>query len=273
MINLEGWSRDMAANNEWGHVVEVKEITNAIKYPFGSTVHSWAKRLAPKQLGKKISGFLYTLFKVFYTKLEEYKGPNVPRKEYAYYYTITETLLADLDWLYKLKTNFTANSTNERFKINIDAEDIRVFKHDLHMLEVDFTANFKRLELANSRTLLYTKKREELELAKIRLEQAIKIIESDPFYKVYYNTKENSKTATINATRMNFATGSLPIMGNNPQKAAAAKKKADRNELVEKVKTTEKAIQQLERNYKRNRSSTNSRTIKGGTRKKKRTPK
>jgi len=272
MINLDTSSRVMAANNERGHVVEVKEITNEIKYPFGSTVHSWAKRLAPKQPGKRISGTLYKLFEVFFTEIEEYKGPNVPRKEYEYYYTITETLLVELDWLYKLKSNFTANSTNERFKINIDAEDIQVFKHDLRMLEVDFTANFKRLENINSRTHTYKNKKRELESAKIRLEQQIKQIESNPFYEVYYTKEGTPRNTTTNTTRMNYTVGALPIMGNARQKAAAATQHVNLTKAKEELETTRKNIQQLKSNYTRNISSIKSRTISGGTRKKKRTP-
>lgn len=254
-------------NKTWKHVVEVKEITNEIKYPFGSTVHSWAKRLALKQPGKHISGYLYTLFEVFFTELEEYKGPNVPRKEYEYYYTITETLLVELDWLYKLKSNFTSNSTNERFKINIDAEDIRVFTNDLHMLHVDFTANFKRLENNNSRTQIYENKKSELESSIIRLNLQIKQIESDPFYQVY--KEGNPKNTNTNATRINYAAGTFPIMGHTRQKAVAAKQKANLATAKHNLEITKKDLQQLESNYTRN----NPRTIKGGTRKKKRTPK
>jgi hypothetical protein len=247
-------------NNSWDHIVLDK-----IKYPFGFTVYSWAKRLAPKQTGKKISGHLKRMFDVFYTKLDQYEGPQDPRKEYEYYYSITEALLVELDWISKLKSSiFTnKNSANERFKINIDAEDIRVFQADLQLLKDDFRRehNYKASTI-----------RRDLETRKIRLQTRIKTLKSDPIYKTYY-TNNGMSRAPLHANRMNFGTGALPILGNAPLKASAARKKAELDELGKELIAAEKAMEQLISTYEHNRSRINSRSVRGGgTRKKKRTP-
>jgi hypothetical protein len=248
----------------------------AIKDLFQMKVSGWWDTLIKKNTRNNQKEYLRNTYFIPYTQT------LIGASNYDMYMKLSNELIDHLNGLVDYRSRRSRGNMDPRFydlALVVTDENIKRFRSDLGeiKLAIDKLLVVKP-PVVNNTTQKYRNTRKRLDTNKKSLNRRINELKSDHFYQTYYSNNGTSKVP-VNATRMNFGTGMLPIMGNASQRRAANTKKAELNSLLKELADKEKEIDQLERNYTTAMEALAASreaaagSLRGGTRKKKRTPK